>query len=191
MGEVYVITTSRLVTKNAVDDMIRALPLLPENVSFVVLGTGPDEAALKKLATDLHVSERVKWLGQIGHADMPKYLKACDIFIRASRSEGMGNSFVEAMAAELPVVATQEGGIADFLFDEKRNPGVPITGWAVDKDSPREIAAAIRDIMDRPEKVRAVVKTAKEMVIEKYDWNLIAKDMREKVFGPLLNHEAR
>jgi glycosyltransferase involved in cell wall biosynthesis len=190
-GDVYVITTSRLVTKNAVDDMIRALPLLPENVSFVVLGTGPDEAALKKLATDLHVSERVKWLGQIGHADMPKYLKACDIFIRASRSEGMGNSFVEAMAAELPVVATQEGGIADFLFDEKRNPGVPITGWAVDKDSPREIAAAIRDIMDRPEKVRAVVKTAKEMVIEKYDWNLIAKDMREKVFGPLLNHEAR
>jgi glycosyltransferase involved in cell wall biosynthesis len=186
MGDVYVITTSRLVTKNAVDDMIRALPLLPPNVSFVVLGTGPDEAMLKALAAQRGVSERVKWLGQIGHADMPKYLKACDIFIRASRSEGMGNSFVEAMAAELPVVATQEGGIADFLFDEKRNPDVPITGWAVDKDSPEQIAAAIRDIMDRPEKVRAVVKTAKEMVIEKYDWDIIAKDMREKVFMPLL-----
>jgi glycosyltransferase involved in cell wall biosynthesis len=117
---------------------------------------------------------------------MPKYLKACDIFIRASRSEGMGNSFVEAMAAGLPVVATQEGGIADFLFDEKRNPGMPITGWAVDKDSPAQIAAAIRDIIERPEKVRAVVATAKEMVIEKYDWDIVARDMREKVFTPVL-----
>ncbi len=186
MGDVFVITTSRLVTKNAVDDMIRALPLLPPHVSFVVLGTGPDEAMLKNLATELGVSERVKWLGQIGHSEMPKYLKACDIFIRASRSEGMGNSFVEAMAAGLPVVATQEGGIADFLFDEKRNPGVPITGWAVEKDSPDQIAAAIIDIMARPEKVRAVVATAKEMVREKYDWDIVAKDMRERVFRPLL-----
>ena len=187
MGDVYVITTSRLVHKNAVDDMIRALPLLPAHVSFVVLGIGPDEGQLKKLAADLRVSERVKWLGQIGHADMPKYLKACDIFIRASRSEGMGNSFVEAMAAGLPVVATQEGGIADFLFDEQRDPGVPITGWAVDKDSPEQIAAAVREIIARPEKVRAVVATAKEMVIEKYDWDIIATDMKEKVFAPLLH----
>lgn len=186
MGDVYVITTSRLVHKNAVDDMIRALPLLPASVSFVVLGTGPDEGMLKALAAELGVADRVKWLGQVGHADMPKYLKACDIFIRASRSEGMGNSFVEAMAAGLPVVATQEGGISDFLFDEKRNPGVPITGWAVDKDAPPQIAAAIIDIMTRPEKARAVVKTAKEMVIEKYDWDIVARAMRERVFGPLV-----
>ena len=127
----------------------------------------------------------MRFLGQIGHADLPKYLKASDIFIRASRSEGMGNSFVEAMAAGIPVIATQEGGLSDFLFDEKRNPDQPITGWAVDKDSPPQIAAAIKDIMARPEKVRAVVATAKQMVIEKYDWNLVAKDMREKVFERL------
>ncbi len=185
MGDVFLITTSRLVKKNAVDDVIRALPLMPAHVSFVVLGTGPDEGMLKKLAADLGVGERVKWLGQVGHADMPTYLRACDIFIRPSRSEGMGNSFVEAMAAGLPVIATQEGGIADFLFDEKRNPGVPITGWAVDKDVPEQIAEAVADIMGRPEKVRAVVRTAKEMVLEKYDWDIVARDMREKVFGPL------
>ncbi len=185
MGDVFVITTSRLVHKNAVDDVIRALPKLPENVHFIILGIGPDEAKLKTLASSLKVSHRVRFLGQVGHADMPKYLKASEIFIRASRSEGMGNSFVEAMAAGLPVVATQEGGLSDFLFDEKRNPDKPITGWAVDKDAPDQIAAAIKDIMARPEKVRAVVTTAKEMVIEKYDWGLVAKDMREKVFGRL------
>ena len=185
MGDVFVITTSRLVHKNAVDDMIRALAFLPGNVHFIVLGTGPDESILRKLASKLGVSGRVRFVGQVGHADMPAYLKACDIFIRASRSEGMGNSFVEAMAAELPVIATQEGGIADFLFDEKRNPDKPITGWAVDADSPEQVAGAVKEIMSRPEKVRSVVATAKSMVIEKYDWDLIARDMKEKVFDPL------
>jgi glycosyltransferase involved in cell wall biosynthesis len=118
---------------------------------------------------------------------MPKYLKASDIFIRASRSEGMGNSFVEAMAAGLPVIATQEGGIADFLFDARRNPGVPSTGFAVDKDSPEQIAKTIEEILAHPEQVKAVTAVAKRMVIEKYDWDLIARDMQEKVFVPLLS----
>jgi len=186
MGDVFVITTSRLVRKNAVDNMIEALPLLPSHVHFIVLGTGPDEAALKKLAGTLGVSGRVRFVGQVRHQEMPKYLKACDIFIRASRSEGMGNSFVEAMAAGLPVIATQEGGIADFLFDEKRNPGQPVTGFAVDADSPAQIAEAVKNIMEHPEKVRAVTETAKAMVVEKYDWDIIARDMREKVFGNVL-----
>jgi len=185
MGDVFLITTSRLVRKNAVDDVIRALPLMPQNVRFIILGTGPDEEVLRKLAARPGVADRVTFVGQVGHADLPKYLKASDIFIRPSRSEGMGNSFVEAMAAGLPVIATQEGGIADFLFDEKRNPGKPITGFAVNKDSPKDIAAAVKDIMDHPEKVRAVVRTAKEMVAEKYDWNITAKAMQERVFDPL------
>ena len=185
MGDVFVITTSRLVHKNAVDDMIRALPLLSSNVHFIILGTGPDEAMLRALAKASGVEARVQFVGQVGHAEMPKYLKACDIFIRASRSEGMGNSFVEAMAAGLPVIATQEGGIADFLFDEERNPDQPVTGWAVDKDSPTQIADAVKRIMGNPEKVRSVVATAKAMVIEKYDWDLIAQEMRSKVFEPL------
>ena len=199
MGDVFVITTSRLVLKNAVDDVIRALPMLPENVHFIILGTGPDEMMLKKLTKDLKVENRVQFLGHIGHEELPKYLKASDIFTRPSRSEGFGASFAEAMAAELPVVTTQEGGLSDFIFDpdrkaqsasygagEKRKDDSDLqykTGWAVDKDSPEQIAAAIKDIMARPEKVRAVVATAKQMVIEKYDWDIIARSMRTKVFA--------
>ena len=90
----------------------------------------------------------------------------------------MGNSFIEAMAAELPVIATQEGGIADFLFDAKRNPDKGTTGWAVDKNSPEQIANAVKDILAHPGQVARVTATAKKMAIEKYDWNLIARDMR-------------
>lgn len=184
--DVYMITTSRLVTKNAIDDCIKSLSFLPNHVRFLVLGIGPDEAALKQLAKDQGLENRVKFLGQVDHKEMPKYLKVSEIFIRPSRSEGMGNSFIEAMAAGIPIIATQEGGIADFLFDEKRNPDKPATGWAVDKDSPEQIAQAVGDILTRPDKVKQVTETAKKMVFEKYDWDLIAKDMREKVFARII-----
>src|ERR1019366_2053143 len=120
------------------------------------------------------VETRARFMGQIAHNEMPLMLKACNIFTRPSRSEGMGNSFIEAMAAELPVIATQEGGIADFLFDEKRSGNNPnnhaMTGWAVDTNSPEQIADAVKDMLSRPEKVEEVTKAAKTMVIAKYDW---------------------
>lgn len=183
--DVLLITTSRLVHKNGLDDVIKALVHLPPHCKFVIFGIGPDEQKLKELSQKKGIQSRVLFRGEIGHDVMPMYLQACDIFIRPSRSEGMGNSFVEAMAAGLPVIATQEGGIADFLFDEKRNPEQGTTGWAVNADSPEQIAEAVKDIMSRPEKVAEVTARAKAMAIEKYDWDLIANRMKNEVFDVL------
>jgi glycosyltransferase involved in cell wall biosynthesis len=90
----------------------------------------------------------------------------------------MGNSFIEAMAAGLPVIATQEGGIADFLFDTKRNPEHAPTGWAVDVDAPDQIAQAVERILSDSDTTKAAVATAQTMVFEKYDWNTIASAMK-------------
>lgn len=109
----YFITTSRLVKKNGIRDVIISLTYLPDNYKFLVIGAGPDSDDLKNLAVEKSVEHRVKFLGQIEQKDIPKYLKASDIFIRPSISEGMGNSFIEAMAAEIPVIATEVGGIPD------------------------------------------------------------------------------
>lgn len=177
-GIVNLVTSSRLVEKNAIDDVIRALVLLPQNVHFVVYGSGKEENSLRSLARELQVSDRVLFKGFLPHKELAHAFTTAHIFVRPSRSEGMGNSFVEAMAAGLPVIATQEGGIVDFLFDEKRNPEKPTTGWAVDKDSPEQIAAAVKDIMTNPDKVLRVRVNAVALVREKYDWNLIADKMR-------------
>jgi len=96
-GDIFLITTSRLVHKNGIDDVIRALTLLPEHIHFLIYGIGPDEAKLRKLADDLGVASRTHFAGQIGHTELPLALKACDIFIRP-RVRSMGNSFIEAMA---------------------------------------------------------------------------------------------
>lgn len=180
---VVLITTSRLVHKNALDDVIRALPLLPENIRFVILGSGPEETSLKALARKKKVETRVEFLGHVDHGNMSRHLHAADIFIRPSRSEGQGASFIEAMAAGLPIIATQEGGIADFLFDAKRNPDKETTGWAVDKDNPEQIAEAVKEILAHPEQTKKIVANARAMAFEKYDWDLIAKDMKERVFA--------
>jgi glycosyltransferase involved in cell wall biosynthesis len=181
-GDIFVITTSRLIYKNAVDDMITALTLVPANVHFIILGTGPDEAKLRAQAQGLGIAGRIRFVGFVPHTDMPAYMQVSDIFIRASRSEGMGASFVEAMSAGLSVVATQEGGIADFLFDAKRNPGVSTTGWAVDRDSPRQIAETIKDIIAHPHTVREITERAQRLMVERYDWDLIVEQMCDRVF---------
>ena len=177
--DVFLVTTSRLVHKNAVDDVLRALVQLPENISFLVYGIGPEEQKLRSLSKALKIEERVRFMGEISHAQLPLLLKACDIFIRPSRSEGMGNSFIEAMAVGLPVIATQEGGIADFLHDQVKNPDMKTTGWAVRKDTTDDIVKAVKDIVAHPQKVHEVTNTAKAMVIAQYDWTLIAQQMKE------------
>ena len=178
------VTASRLVHKNAIDVVIRALKILPNSVCFKIYGSGPDEKELKRLAHQLDVGHRVAFNGYIEHSELSQMLAESDIFIRPSRSEGMGNSFIEAMAAGLPIIATQEGGIADFLFDAKRNPDKPTTGWAVDKDSPKQIAEAVQNILAHPEQVALVTSNAKKLVSEKYDWNSIAEKISH-IFGTI------
>lgn len=182
---VELIHTGRLVHKNALDTIILALPLVPE-VRLRLVGDGPDKSSLEQLAQELGVRRRVEFISYVDHAELQVFLRSADIFVRPSRSEGMGNSFVEAMATGLPVIATQEGGIADFLFDAKRNPDKPTTGWAVDKDSPKQIAEAVKDILANPEQAKKVVANARAMVSEKYDWDLIARNMREKIFAKVI-----
>jgi glycosyltransferase involved in cell wall biosynthesis len=185
--KIVLIHTGRLVEKNAIDDVIKSLNYLPKNIEFLQVGSGPDEEKLKNLAKDLGVENRVKFVEFVPQEELLNYLKNSDIFIRPSLSEGFGNSFVEAMAVGVSVIATQEGGIADFLFDAKRNPEKETTGWVVDTKNPKQIAEAVKDILDNPEKTKKVVENAKKMVIGKYDWNIVAKDMREKVFENIIN----
>ena len=167
-----IVTTSRLVKKNGVGDIIESLKYLPENFIFLVLGNGPLENDLKLKADSLHLKARVVFLGYVPHSEMPKYLKISDVFVRPSLSEGLGNSFLEAMAISLPVVATSVGGIPDFLKDGE-------TGYFCEVENPKSIAEAIMRFENNPEQKNRIIENAKKMVIEKYDWNLIAGSMKE------------
>jgi len=174
--DVALVTTSRLVIKNGVGDVVKALAKLEKNIKFVIFGEGYLKEKLLNLAKDLNVSDRVIWRGFVSHDLMPKYLKACDIFIRPSLSEGFGNSFIEAFACRLPVIATSVGGIPDFLFENK-------TGYFCEPENPESIVKTVNKVLNDPNK-EEIVENAYNMAKEKYDWNLIASQMRE-IFGSI------
>jgi glycosyltransferase involved in cell wall biosynthesis len=175
--DVILITTSRLVIKNGIGDVIKALPKLPENVKFVIFGEGNLENELKKLAEDLGVSSRIVFKGFVSQEYIPKYLKSCDIFIRPSLSEGMGNSFIEAFAAGLPVIATLVGGVADFLEDG-------VTGYVCSPENPQSVADTIERAIRDPER-KKIIENAYRLAVGKYNWKNIALLMKADFGMPL------
>jgi glycosyltransferase involved in cell wall biosynthesis len=173
--KILLITTSRLVPKNGAGDVIAALSLLPQSVHFKILGVGPLETQLKTQVQKLGLVERVIFGGFVDQTELPEHLHAADIFIRPSLSEGMGNSFIEAMAAGLPVIATPVGGIPDFLQDG-------VTGVFCEPKHPESVARAVERVIGDESLRQGLIRNAFEMVQEKYDWALIAEDMKNKVF---------
>lgn len=186
-GDVFLVNTARLVPQKAFDVTIRALTLLPPHVKFLIVGGGSEEILLKNLVEELGLQERVIFTGPVDRSEVTIYRRVSDIFVMPSRSEGLGNAGLSAMASRIPMIATQEGGLAEYVFDEKRNPDKPTTAWAVDPDSPEQIAEAVKDIMDHPEKVKKITERAHTMVKEKFDWNTIASNMRDRVFSKLFD----
>ncbi len=185
--DVYLFIAARLVYQKAVDMIIRALMLLPRHVHLWVAGAGPDEAMLRSLTKELQLEERVHFLGVLERDDVPRYRNAIvsDIFIHPSRSEGLGNSVLSAMAARLPVIATQVGGFEDYIFDAQRNPNRPATAFAVDPDSPEQIAERVLYIVNHPEEVQQTVANARTMIENEYNWERVAHSMKDDVFARL------
>mgnify|MGYP003575420705 CR=1 FL=1 len=177
---VWLITTSRLVKKNGVGDVIEALKFLPENVKFKIVGIGPLESKLRVKAQKM--GERVEFVGLVSPDQIPKQLHSADMFIRPSLSEGMGNSFVEAMAAGLPVIATNVGGIPDFLTDPDQSPHKAPTGLFVKVKDPKDIARKVERLIKNKQLCESLINNGKRLVREKYDWDLIAEEMQKRVF---------
>ena len=183
----FIITTSRLVEKNAVGDLIMALRDLDAHIKLLILGTGPLEEQLRLLAKKYGLGGRVRFAGHVDIKEIPKHLAISDIFCRPSLSEGFGSSFIEAMAAGIPVVATPVGGIVDFLFDPEKNPEKEPTGLFCAVHSPKSIAEKVQRLFS-DEALRArIVANGKKLVNEKYDWDLIAKEMLEKVLNKIIS----
>lgn len=179
-GEKILIHTGRFVEKNGIADIIKTLPRLSSHTKLLLVGEGPCESRLRDLAQREGVKSRVIFAGHKSYHDLPEYYTISDIFIRPSLSEGFGNVFVEAMAAGIPVIGTDVGGIKDFLKEGK-------TGWVCSPHDTHCIANKVHYILNphNKERVEKVLLNAKKMVQDRYDWDTIAHDM-ETLFNETL-----
>jgi glycosyltransferase involved in cell wall biosynthesis len=169
------VTVSRLVEKNGVGDIVAALPLLPESVGLIIVGSGPLEKSLKEKVAKLKLSSRVVFAGLVAYKELPKWLAASDVFVRPSLSEGMGNSFIEAMAAGVPVIGTPVGGITDFLRDRE-------TGLLCQPQNPQSIAEAVKVLLADPSLKVKLIENGKKLA-QGYDWGIIAERIKNDVFS--------
>ncbi len=127
---------------------------------------------LHALVKKLKFESRVVFLGLKTHDELPELLQASDIFVRASLSEGLGNSFLEAMVAGIPIIGTPVGGIPDFLTDGE-------TGVFCQPRDPASLARAALRIQTEPGlRARLIVQGA-QVVRERYDWDKIAKQVKQ------------
>ncbi|MFA5185802.1 MAG: glycosyltransferase family 4 protein [Patescibacteria group bacterium] len=171
-NDIVLVTASRLSLKNGIDDLIRSLSYLPPNFKTLIAGDGEDRDKLRVLAEQKGLTERVVFLGSRSHDELPAILQSADIFVRASLSEGLGNSFLEAMAAGLPIIGTPVGGIPDFLTDGE-------TGVFCKPRDPESIAAAAKRIQEEPGLKERIVRQGEALVKEKYGWEGIAQRIDE------------
>jgi glycosyltransferase involved in cell wall biosynthesis len=111
------ITVCRLTGWKGVDGLIRALPALGPDVGLVIVGDGPLYADLVALAQEQGVRGRVHFAGMVPKEAVPAYLRACDLFVLNSTYEGLPHVVLEAVAAGLPVIATDVGGTREVLKD--------------------------------------------------------------------------
>ena len=168
-----VVSLSRLSAKNGMDTLVAAWAHVREgrrDAKLLILGDGEERQSLQAMIREHRLEDEVRLLGTVDPDEAPEYLRIADVFVRPSRSEGLGNAFLEAMACGVPIVATPVGGIVDFLEDGE-------TGIACPPDEPDALAGAILRLLRDPELARRLSAQARKLVVERYGWDRIADEM--------------
>lgn len=129
------------------------------DVDLLLAGDGPLRVDLEKLAADLGIAPRVRFLG--GRDDVPELLRASDVFVLTSLSEAAPLTLLEAMATGLPAVVTRVGGCGEILRDG-------VEGLLVPRRDPGALGAALLALLDDPARAQALGSAGLRRVREHY-----------------------
>jgi phosphatidylinositol alpha-mannosyltransferase len=163
-----VLWTHRLDPQKGFPVALRAFARLAtelDDVVLVVAGDGRDRDAIGLLPPALR--GRVVMLGAVPNDDLPAYHAGADVFVAAATDmESFGIVLVEAMAAGVPVVATDIPGYREVVRDG-------VDGLLVRRDDPNALAAALRRVLLEPELAASLVRAGRERAKE-YSWEAVA-----------------
>ncbi|HEY7530276.1 MAG TPA: glycosyltransferase family 4 protein [Gemmatimonadota bacterium] len=171
-----VLFVGRLVRRKGVDGLIRAAAASPRPYRVTVVGFGPEGPALRALAADLGVSERVEFTGRVGDDELARRYAAADLFVLPATldergdTEGLGVVLLEALAHGVPVVAAAVGGIPDVVEDG-------VTGLLVARDDPPALDAAIRRLLDDRALAGRLAAAGRARVAERFGVEAVAREL--------------
>ena len=143
----------RFTREKGADVLVRAIASLGEpTLTAALVGDGPELERVRAAAAELGVADRVLWTGVI--PDAGRFMRAFDVFVLSSRSEGTPIVLFEAMAASVPIVATAVGGVPDVVRDSE--------AVLVPPEDPLALAQAIRRVAEDPRQAEVRAHAAQQ-----------------------------
>lgn len=175
--DVYlVLIVARLYKIKGLDYAIRALAKLErKNVVLIIVGFGPDKSRLEKMAQNLGVDKKVKFLGY--REDIPYLISQVDLCLNTSLKENCPLSIFEYMTSKKPIIASARGGNLEIIKDKK-------TGLLTNLN-PTEIAKKIEFLMGNPQKANVLAKNAFRAV-KKFSLSITCQQIKN-IYQELLN----
>ena len=165
VGGPLIVTVGGLIERKGQIFAIEAMALL-QGATLMIVGDGPDRAMLETRARELHVGDRVRFLGNRPPQEVARLLGAADALLLPTRAEGIANVWVESLACGTPVVTCDAGGARDVIDR-------PEAGRiAARKAEP--LARAVDELLASPPNPALVRKAA-----ERFSWDRNAREMRE------------
>lgn len=161
-GAPIVLTIARLSYEKGIDTLVDAAERVQRSrpdVRFIVLGDGPDRTVLQKKIDAAGLSSVVRLVGF--EPNVFPALAAADVFCIPSKSEGMPNVLLEAMAMHKPIVATQVGGIPEAITDNEN-------GLLVPSQQPDALAQGLARILNDPAAARRWADAAYETMASRF-----------------------
>lgn len=131
------------------------------DAAFVIAGEGDLKKGLSELAGQLGIQCDVFFIGRC--EDVGRLLAASDVGVLSSKAEGFANAILEYMAAGLPVVATDVGGVREAIGEGE-------TGYIVPSGDDEKMAERIIQLLNNPERARSLGKLGRSIVAEKFSF---------------------
>lgn len=150
--------------RKGVPDLIKAAPGVVQkypDAKFVIVGNDKSVTSFKVLCKDLKVDQNFEFAGWHSQADLLDYYQRASVFVMPSLTEALGVTFLEAMAAGVPVIGTNVGGIPEIITDG-------VNGMLVPVGSPSSIAKAINDLLSDTELRERLTSNARNL-LNKYN----------------------
>lgn len=185
-NEITVVSTRPFFPHYDIECLIRAVPLVVErfsNVKFLVKGTGPLEASIRRLAKRLKIDDVVRFVGPVRYREVPRYLAAADIYVSTSFTDSTSVSLLEAMACALPVVTTDIAGNREWI----RN---GFNGLLYPSSDHRSLAERIVELIEDQELRRQFGTKSRRIVVERASWDKCVSRM-EAIYDDLVREQSR
>jgi len=136
----------------------------------VIVGDGPLVAVLKARAAALGVSGAIRFAGYVGQRELPLWYRAADVFVLSSDFDNSPNVVLEAMASGLPLVATNVGGVPDFVE-------APAGGALVDKGDAAAMGTEILELLGNEARRRDAGSFNRQRATTKFSWRTSAEQL--------------